>query len=517
MSVREYIGARYVPIFGRKGEESIIWDNSAPYEPLTVVLYQGNSYTSRQFVPIGIDILNQDYWAETGSYNAQVEQYRQEVLTFKGRLDTVEEVAEKAQEGVTAEKTRAEAAEGELAADISTANAAIQAEKARAEAAEGELTASINAANTAIQAEKTRAEAAEGMLASDIQDINDWREWERRIESINKARMCGTINFALDWNTDYCEPSTWAGGSTSLWKEPILSYNPMCGYIEIHGTLHIKQDMTYQIPLGMFQIAGGSDITFESAITHLYSNSGTDHVFASNMTLYRESASNTVNVKLASNNGEETAETYAGMLISAKPLKAGDIVTINGFQQITYPQGSMILDFVSRDLAREAADIFAGWSRTCDYTQEIYKMTHSWNSNKTQPTTSQCAASVWCAYDVAARRHGKKFPAVPNGSTAWSFGDVISHAYPDEEMNFKDAQKGDIMLFMSSRGRVMYHTAIVTTDYSPTTGCQVMEFGGTSSMTNPNPHVLGVHTADGPTRYHIESERFIVRPWRDGK
>ena len=52
MSVREYIGARYVPIFGRKGEESIIWDNSAPYEPLTVVLHQGNSYTSRQFVPI---------------------------------------------------------------------------------------------------------------------------------------------------------------------------------------------------------------------------------------------------------------------------------------------------------------------------------------------------------------------------------------------------------------------------------------------------------------------------------
>jgi hypothetical protein len=82
MAIRQYIGARYVPIFGRKGETSIQWDNSAPYEPLTIVLYQGNSYTSRQFVPAGIDITNEEYWAETGNYNAQVEQYRQEVMGF---------------------------------------------------------------------------------------------------------------------------------------------------------------------------------------------------------------------------------------------------------------------------------------------------------------------------------------------------------------------------------------------------------------------------------------------------
>ena len=81
-SVAQYIGARYVPIFGRKGEDSIEWDNSASYEPLTIVLYQGNSYTSRQYVPTGVDILNQEFWANTGNYNAQVEQYRQEVLRF---------------------------------------------------------------------------------------------------------------------------------------------------------------------------------------------------------------------------------------------------------------------------------------------------------------------------------------------------------------------------------------------------------------------------------------------------
>ena len=86
MGVRQYVGARYVPIFGRRGEDSILWDNTGSYEPLSVVLYQGNSYTSRQYVPIGIDIHNEEFWALTGNYNAQVEQYRQEVLSFDGRI-----------------------------------------------------------------------------------------------------------------------------------------------------------------------------------------------------------------------------------------------------------------------------------------------------------------------------------------------------------------------------------------------------------------------------------------------
>ena len=91
MAVRQYIGARYVPIFGRKDEESIEWDNTKPYEPLTIVLHQGNSFTSRQYVPIGIDIANEDYWALTGNYNAQIEQYRSEVQTFNNRITANEQ------------------------------------------------------------------------------------------------------------------------------------------------------------------------------------------------------------------------------------------------------------------------------------------------------------------------------------------------------------------------------------------------------------------------------------------
>lgn len=75
MAVREYVGARYVPQFAEPAQ----WSNTRTYEPLTIVMNKGNSYTSRQFVPTGIDIANEQYWALTGNYNAQVEQYRKEV------------------------------------------------------------------------------------------------------------------------------------------------------------------------------------------------------------------------------------------------------------------------------------------------------------------------------------------------------------------------------------------------------------------------------------------------------
>lgn len=82
MSVIEYIGARYVPILATPIE----WSSSIEYEPLTIVTHLGNSYTSRQAVPTGIDISNDTYWALTGNYDAQTEQYRQEVRNFDARI-----------------------------------------------------------------------------------------------------------------------------------------------------------------------------------------------------------------------------------------------------------------------------------------------------------------------------------------------------------------------------------------------------------------------------------------------
>ena len=78
-----YIGMRYVPLI--YGE----WNNTKAYEPLTIVTYQGNSYTSKTYVPIGANIKDTTYWVVTGNYNAQVEAYRQEVIQYKAEVDNV--------------------------------------------------------------------------------------------------------------------------------------------------------------------------------------------------------------------------------------------------------------------------------------------------------------------------------------------------------------------------------------------------------------------------------------------
>ena len=76
-----YIGARYVPkIIGE-------WNNSIEYEPLSIVTNQGASFTSKTYVPVGVDINNTDYWVNTGNYNAQIEYYRQETARVQTGLD----------------------------------------------------------------------------------------------------------------------------------------------------------------------------------------------------------------------------------------------------------------------------------------------------------------------------------------------------------------------------------------------------------------------------------------------
>lgn len=87
MSVREYIGARYVPVFA----DPIQWDPTLIYEPLTVVTDQGASYVSRRMVPEGIQLDNTDYWVLWADFNAQLQHYIDEVDTFDGRIDALED------------------------------------------------------------------------------------------------------------------------------------------------------------------------------------------------------------------------------------------------------------------------------------------------------------------------------------------------------------------------------------------------------------------------------------------
>lgn len=76
-----YIGARYVPIFA----DPVEWDNEREYEPLTIVVYNGNMYTSKCYVPKGAPLpespeIQTKYWVCTADYNYQFADLKQTVL-----------------------------------------------------------------------------------------------------------------------------------------------------------------------------------------------------------------------------------------------------------------------------------------------------------------------------------------------------------------------------------------------------------------------------------------------------
>lgn len=68
----QQIGARYVPKFYNKNNGE--WQADS-YEALTIVLYKGNTYTSKKPVPAsaGNPLDNTEYWASTGNYNGQLQ------------------------------------------------------------------------------------------------------------------------------------------------------------------------------------------------------------------------------------------------------------------------------------------------------------------------------------------------------------------------------------------------------------------------------------------------------------
>ena len=158
MSVTQYIGARYVPLFA----DPIEWTNTRAYEPLTIVVHEGNSYTSKQAVPIGIEIDNNQFWALTGDYNAQIEQYRAEVSQFAGEI---------------------EANTAAIAAETEARKAAITAET---EAREAAITAETEARETAIEninVEIVNSKRLEGYSTSKYEVFSDQSAWAHDIDT----------------------------------------------------------------------------------------------------------------------------------------------------------------------------------------------------------------------------------------------------------------------------------------------------------------------------------------------
>lgn len=203
MATTQYIGARYVPLFA----EPIEWDKTRQYEPLTIVAADGNSYTSRQFVPAGIEITNEAFWVQTGNYNAQVEQYRKEVTAYDGRITAAQtdatnalsltktneadiaandaELAGTADSGlktlITNEATRATTAE-------SVNKSAIEAEAARAKSEEAKNTSAISAEETA------RVTAIDAILARFPVGTSDLRDGSVTATKINQTGVKSILN-----------------------------------------------------------------------------------------------------------------------------------------------------------------------------------------------------------------------------------------------------------------------------------------------------------------------------------
>lgn len=90
MAVRQYVGARYVPKFYQNSQNPLSseWEGNKAYEALTIVQYNNSSYTSKIPVPAGIGnpAGNPTYWVNTGDYNAQIEQYVNEVTDVKNDI-----------------------------------------------------------------------------------------------------------------------------------------------------------------------------------------------------------------------------------------------------------------------------------------------------------------------------------------------------------------------------------------------------------------------------------------------
>ena len=145
MAVRQYIGARYVPQFANPIE----WDKAKTYEPLTIVYTGGNSYTSRQSVPAGIDISNSNYWALTGNYNAQIEQYRQEVTAIDGRVSALE-----ANGSVTTDKIASGAVTADKIANGAVSSAQIASDAVTADKIANGAVGSAQIASDAVTADK---------------------------------------------------------------------------------------------------------------------------------------------------------------------------------------------------------------------------------------------------------------------------------------------------------------------------------------------------------------------------
>lgn len=93
MSVRQYIGARYVPRFS--DVNGGVWSDVYSYDPLIIVKNGNDYYTSKKSVPIGIAITNTEYWIKTGDYNGAISSLQEQINSINTDISDIESTISK--------------------------------------------------------------------------------------------------------------------------------------------------------------------------------------------------------------------------------------------------------------------------------------------------------------------------------------------------------------------------------------------------------------------------------------
>ena len=111
MSVRQYIGARYVPKF-YEGNSGDLWESGIGYEALTIVRYSTNYFCSKKPVPstVGSPNNNPDYWANIGLLGDLVN----DIAELQTRMDEAEGDIDDIESDATALTARVAANEGSI-------------------------------------------------------------------------------------------------------------------------------------------------------------------------------------------------------------------------------------------------------------------------------------------------------------------------------------------------------------------------------------------------------------------
>ena len=118
MSVTQIVGPRIAPYWA----DPVEWTSTRAYEPFTFVTYQGDSYCSRQDIPIGIDIKNDDYWVKVSDYNAQaVALQRSMTKTIETAETNMSNTVQSAKNNLTDVINTAKADMNQSVSDVNTA------------------------------------------------------------------------------------------------------------------------------------------------------------------------------------------------------------------------------------------------------------------------------------------------------------------------------------------------------------------------------------------------------------